>query len=198
LYAILDDDLTRARGRDSIQLATVFFDAGVRLLQFRAKQLASGALLERSRALVAAARPYGAAIVINDRADIAALAAADGVHVGQDDLSPEEARRIMPAGILGLSTHSPAQFEAALLTPATYVAVGPIFGSTTKDTGYAAVGLEFLRWAAARSDRPVVGIGGITADNAADVFDAGAASVAVISDLLAGDPAERVRRYFNV
>ncbi|MGE5816281.1 MAG: thiamine phosphate synthase [Acidobacteriota bacterium] len=197
LYAILDDDRARERGRGPLDLARVFFEAGVRLLQVRAKRLGSGALLVLSRAIVEAARPYGAQVVINDRADIAVLAGADGVHVGQDDLSPEDVRRVMPTGILGLSTHSRAQFEAALLTPATYLAVGPVFGTLTKDTGYAAVGLDFVRWAAARSDRPLVAIGGINAGNAPDVFEAGAASVAVISDLL-DDPAERVRRYFNV
>jgi len=198
LYAILDVDLARARGHDPLDLASIFFTAGVRFLQIRAKHLDSGPLLRLSRGVVAAGRPREATVVINDRADIGVLAGADGVHVGQDDLSPEAVRRIMPAGILGLSTHSRVQFEAALLTPATYIAVGPVFGTATKDTGYAAVGLEFVRWAAGRSDRPVVGIGGITAENAGQVLEAGATSVAVIGDLLAGDPAERVRRYFPV
>jgi thiamine-phosphate pyrophosphorylase len=198
LYAILDVEPTRARGRDPLELASIFFASGVRLLQIRAKELASGPLLQLSRAVVAAARPHGARVVVNDRPDIAVLAGADGVHVGQDDVSPDAVRRVMPSGMLGLSTHSPAQVEAALRTPATYLAVGPVFATATKDTGYAAVGLEFVRWAAKVSDRPVVAIGGITAGNADEVFAAGAASVAVISDLIAGDPAERVRRYFPV
>lgn len=198
LYAILDVELTRARGRDPLELASTFLHAGVRLLQVRAKDQASGAFLQLARDIVSAARPHGAAVIVNDRADIAVLAGAAGVHVGQDDLSPDAVRRLMPTGILGLSTHTRSQFDAALLTPATYVAVGPIFGTTTKGTGYAALGLEFVKWAASRSGRPVVAIGGITAENAGEVIAAGAASVAVISDLLASDPAERVRRYLPV
>jgi thiamine-phosphate pyrophosphorylase len=198
LYAILDVETARARDRDPLDLAGIFFTSGVRFLQVRAKTLDSGPLLALSRAVVAAARPHGALVAINDRADIAVLSGADGVHVGQDDLSPEAVRRLMPAGVLGCSTHTRAQFEAALRTPATYLAVGPVYGTSTKNTGYQAVGLEFVRWAAGRSDRPVVAIGGITAENAPEVLAAGAASVAVVSDLLNGDPAERVRRYFPV
>lgn len=198
LYAILDIDLTRSRGRDPLELASIFFESGVRFVQVRAKLAGAGECLALSRAVVAAARPYGATVIVNDRADIAVLSGADGVHVGQDDLPPDAVRRVMARGILGFSTHTAAQFEAALLTPATYIAVGPVFGTSTKDTGYDPVGLDFVRWAAGRSDRPVVAIGGITAANAADVLAAGAASVAVISDLLAGDPAQRVRCYFPV
>lgn len=199
LYAILDVELAQARGRDPLELANILFTSGVRLLQIRAKRLDSGPLLSLARAVVAAARPHGAAVIVNDRADIAVLAGADGVHVGQDDLSPEAVRSLMPAGILGCSTHSRSQFEAALLTPATYLAVGPVYGTTTKDTGYEAVGLDFVRWAARRSDRPVVAIGGITAENAADVLAAGATSVAVISDLIAAeDPASRVHPFLRI
>jgi thiamine-phosphate pyrophosphorylase len=198
LYAILDVELARARGHDPVALASTCFAAGVRLLQIRSKRLESGPLLALSQEVLTAARPHGAAVIINDRADIAVLAGADGVHVGQDDLAPEDVRRVMPSGVVGFSTHSPRQFEAALDTPATYLAVGPVFGTATKDTGYAPVGLELVRWAASRSDRPVVAIGGITAANAGAVLAAGAASVAVISDLLDGDPAERVHRYFPV
>ncbi len=176
----------------------IFFEAGVRLIQVRSKTLGSGAFLDLSRQVVEAARPHGASVIVNDRPDVAVLAGADGVHVGQDDLPPEAVRRVMATGILGLSTHSREQFDAALATPATYLAVGPVFGTGTKDTGYPAIGLDLVRWTAARSDRPVVAIGGITAENAPDVLAAGAASVAVISDLLAGDPAGRVRRYFPV
>lgn len=176
----------------------MLFDAGVRLLQVRAKHLESRAFLDLSRQVVSAAGPCGAQVVINDRADIAVLAGAHGVHVGQDDLPPAAVRRLMPEGILGVSTHSREQFEAALLTPATYLAVGPVFGTTTKETGYSAIGLDFVRWAASRSNRPIVAIGGITAENAREVLAAGASSVAVISDLVAGEPAERVRRYFQI
>lgn len=193
VYAILDVELTRAHGRDPLELAGIFFQSGVRLLQVRAKHFESGSLLDLCRAVVAAGKASDALVIVNDRPDVAALSGAAGVHVGQDDLPPDAVRRVMPVGILGLSTHSREQVEEALETPATYLAVGPVFGTSTKETGYAAVGLELVRWAAARSDRPVVAIGGITLENAPDVLAAGAASVAVISTLLAGDPRERAR-----
>ena len=193
LYAILDVEYTSSVGRDPLTVASTFFSAGVRLIQVRSKALGSGALLELSCQVVEAARPHGAIVIVNDRPDIAVLACAAGVHVGQEDLPPDAVRRVMPDGIVGLSTHTREQFELALATPATYLAVGPVFGTSTKDTGYAAVGLDLLMWAARRSDRPVVAIGGITLDNIAEVFAAGASSAAVISDLVRGDPRERAR-----
>jgi thiamine-phosphate pyrophosphorylase len=193
LYAILDVEYTSSVGRDPLTLASTFFSAGVRLIQVRSKALASGALLELSRQVVDAARPHGAIVIVNDRPDIAVLAGAAGVHVGQEDLPPDAVRCVMPDGIVGLSTHTREQFEFALATPATYLAVGPVFGTSTKNTGYAAVGLDLLTWAARRSDLPVVAIGGITLDNIAEVFAAGASSAAVISDLVRGDPRERAR-----
>jgi thiamine-phosphate pyrophosphorylase len=144
----------------------------------------------------------GAIIVVNDRADVARIAGASGVHVGQDDLPAIDARAMVGAeAIVGLSTHSRAQIDAALAEPINYLAVGPIFGTVTKETGYDAVGLPLVADAAdaARaSGRPVVAIGGITIETAADVLAAGAQSVAVISDLLrTGDPATRVRDYLR-
>ncbi|HSL20525.1 MAG TPA: thiamine phosphate synthase [Vicinamibacterales bacterium] len=195
LYAILDVDLTAARGLAPLDVAREWMEGGARLLQLRAKALESGPLLSLACDLVALARRFEAAVVVNDRPDIACLSGADGVHVGQDDLPPAAVRRVMPAGLLGLSTHTDDQFSAALSTPATYIAVGPVFGTATKDTGYAAVGLDFVRRSASRSDRPVVAIGGITLENAAEVIAAGAASVAVISDLLRGEPRRRAREF---
>ncbi len=148
------------------------------------------------------AAPYGAAIVVNDRADIAVLAGAAGVHVGQEDLAPAAVRRLVgPDRIVGVSTHSTAQLDAAVKQPVDYVAVGPVFGTASKDTGYDAVGLALVGEAAARAHRrglQVVAIGGITIERAADVIAAGADSVAVISDLLqTGDPRARVREYLD-
>jgi thiamine-phosphate pyrophosphorylase len=144
-------------------------------------------------------------VIVNDRADIASLAGADGVHLGQDDLHPAAARRIIGgSAIIGLSTHSIEQVRLACRLPIDYLAVGPIFGSATKDAGYAAVGTELVTAARASLskagvDIPIVAIGGITLDRAEAVFRAGAASIAVISDLLSsGDPASRVREYFTV
>jgi thiamine-phosphate pyrophosphorylase len=122
--------------------------------------------------------------------------------VGQDDLSPADARRVVgDAAIVGVSTHTTAQIAAAVTEPVNYIATGPVFGTRTKDTGYDAVGLDMVR-AAAAAARPrglaVVAIGGITLDRAAEVVAAGAASVAVITDLLTGgDPAARVRAFVD-
>jgi thiamine-phosphate pyrophosphorylase len=144
----------------------------------------------------------GAQLIVNDRADIARLAHAAGVHVGQDDLSPEDARRVIGhEAIVGVSTHTEVQMAAALRAPVSYVAVGPVFGTSTKNTGYDAVGLDGVRRAAASArgeGLPLVAIGGITLTTAPDVIAAGADGVAVIADLLeTGDPERRVRQYLR-
>jgi thiamine-phosphate pyrophosphorylase len=204
LYAILDADVAARAGWTLIDLASACLAGGARFLQVRAKHAASGWLLDTAAAVVERARACGAIVIVNDRADIARLAGADGVHLGQDDLRPAAVRPMLgDAGkdIVGLSTHTPEQIESALEQPISYVAIGPVFGTATKDTGYDAVGLERVR-AAARQARaqkiPVVAIGGITLDSAPGVIEAGAASVAVISDLLTGnDPERRVRSYLE-
>jgi thiamine-phosphate pyrophosphorylase len=148
--------------------------------------------------LVRAAEPYAAAVIVNDRVDLAAMSRSAGVHVGQEDLAPRAARDLLgESAIVGYSTHSVAQLEAAIAEPISYVAVGPVFGSVTKDTGYAAVGLELVRTAARLAGAlPVVAIGGITLETAPAVIDAGASCVAVIGDLLAGgDPRARAAAY---
>jgi len=154
--------------------------------------------------VVARARKGGAAVIVNDRADIATISAADGVHVGQDDLDAAAVRRIVGGGaIVGISTHSHEQVRAAAKMAVDYIAVGPIFDTPTKDTGHHEVGTALVRDAVALlqtsgSVTPVVAIGGITLERAADVIRAGAASVAVISDLLStGNPEARVRDYLR-
>jgi thiamine-phosphate pyrophosphorylase len=151
---------------------------------------------------VARAAPSGATVIVNDRADIARLSGAAGVHVGQDDLSPAQVRGLVGAdAIVGLSTHTTEQLDRALREPIDYVAIGPVFGTGTKATGYEPIGIESVRSAAARCAArsvPLVAIGGITRDRAGQVLAAGAQSVAVISDLLAGgDPAARVREFLG-
>jgi thiamine-phosphate pyrophosphorylase len=129
------------------------------------------------------------------------MARAAGVHVGQDDLAPAAARAIVgPDAIVGCSTHTLDQVRAALAAPVSYIAVGPVFGTRTKDTGYRAVGLDAVTAAAAAAGGvPIVAIGGITLETAPSVLAAGAASVAIIGDLLAGpDPAARVAAYRRV
>jgi thiamine-phosphate pyrophosphorylase len=166
----------------------------------RAKSFDSGPFLDLCDAVVRLAAGYAAAVIVNDRVDVARLSGAAGVHVGQDDISPLAARRQLgPAAIVGYSTHDTRQIEAALSLPVSYIAVGPVFGTATKNTGYTAVGVELVGKAARLAgETPIVAIGGITLDNAGAVIAAGATAVAVISDLLAGgDPARRTRAYLQ-
>ena len=200
LHAIVDVDASRRARLHPLDVARAFLAGGARLLQLRAKALDSHAFLELADALVAAARPYDASVIINDRVDIALLAAAAGVHVGQDDLPPRAVRHLLGnERIVGFSTHTVAQIEAAVREPVSYVAIGPVFGTTSKDTGYDPIGLELVATAAKLAGSiPVVAIGGITLENASSVISAGAASVAVIGDLLAtGDPERRVRAFLQ-
>jgi thiamine-phosphate pyrophosphorylase len=200
LHAIVDVDASRRAGLHPLEVARAFLAGGARLLQLRAKTLDSRAFLELADGLVDTARRYNAIVIINDRADIARLSAAAGVHVGQDDLPPAAARHLVGDDrIVGVSTHTTAQIQAAVREPVSYLAIGPVFGTSSKETGYDAVGLERVASAATLAGSiPVVGIGGITLDNAAAVIAAGAASVAVISDLLTGgDPERRVRAFLQ-
>jgi thiamine-phosphate diphosphorylase len=197
LYAIVDTELCAARAIDPRALTDAFLRGGARLIQLRDKAAPSAERLALADDLVRRAHAAGATIVINDRADLARLSGADGVHVGQDDLTVDEVRSIVgAAALVGISTHDEAQVAAAARTSASYIAVGPIHGTATKDTGYTARGLDLVRFACA-SGKPVVGIGGITLDRASAVIDAGGSSVAVISDLLTGDPEERVREFLR-
>jgi thiamine-phosphate pyrophosphorylase len=145
------------------------------------------------------AHQVGAFVIVNDRADFAMLATADGVHVGQEDLTPADVRAITgPAPMVGLSTHTPEQIAAALAEPISYFAIGPVFDTGTKATGYESVGYRLVAHAAesaASLGLPVVAIGGITLDTAPRVIEAGATSVAIITDLLIGNPEARVREY---
>jgi thiamine-phosphate pyrophosphorylase len=169
---------------------------GARIVQVRAKGLSDGSLLALAREAVAAARPRGALLLVNDRPDIALLAEAAGAHLGQEDLSPGDARRVLPAGaILGLSTHGDGQVDAAADEPLDYVAIGPVFATRTKPDAHAVIGLPGVRSARARTRRPLVAIGGITALNARAVIEAGADGVAVLSAVLAdADVEAAVRR----
>lgn len=153
-------------------------------------------MTELADRLVQMARSFDARVIVNDRADIALMSGADGVHVGQTDLPVEAAREIVgPDRIVGVSTHDREQIDRALGSSASYVAVGPVFHTTTKDTGYDPRGLDLVRYAAGRG-KPVVAIGGITLENAPAVVAAGASALAVITDILSDDdPEGRVRAY---
>jgi thiamine-phosphate pyrophosphorylase len=168
---------------------------GARLVQIRAKAVTDRALLDLAREAVAAARAGGGLLLVNDRPDIALLAAADGVHLGQEDLPPRDARKSLPAGALvGLSTHGPTQVEAADGEPVDYLAIGPVFPTRTKADSGRPLGLEGVRSARARTRLPLVAIGGITADNARSVVEAGADGIAVLSAILAGGDVEAAVR----
>jgi thiamine-phosphate pyrophosphorylase len=183
-----------------LDLLRAYLDAGATFIQIRAKRLPSGAFLDLCDAAVAAARPFGARLIVNDRVDVARLADAAGAHVGQDDLPPAQARRLLGAdAILGCSTHSVEQIEAAVREPVSYIAVGPVFSTRSKETGYDAVGLALVRLAAQRAGHvPIVAIGGISLDTAEAVLAAGATCVAVIGDLLVtGDPRSRAAAYLR-
>jgi thiamine-phosphate pyrophosphorylase len=198
LHAIVDTTAAARAGWDPGALARAYLDGGVRCLQVRGKDLPSGALLALCDEVVEAARAVGATVIVNDRPDLARISGASGVHVGQDDLPPADARRIAgPGAVVGISTHDRSQIETAADEPVTYVAVGPVFETATKDTGYAARGLALVGEAARGArGRPVVAIGGITLERVPQVLAAGATGVAVIGDLLTGGaPAERAAAF---
>jgi thiamine-phosphate pyrophosphorylase len=198
LYPIVDVDVCARLGLAPRDVCRAFLAGGARLVQLRAKDLPSGPFLDLAGAMVDDANRAGGRIIVNDRADLALLAGAHGVHVGQDDVPPADVRHIMgPDAIVGFSTHTASQFAAAMGEPASYLAIGPLFHTGTKETGYEAVGLGLVREAAdlAAGRRPIVAIGGITLERAPDVIAAGADAVAVITGLLDGDPEASVRRW---
>jgi thiamine-phosphate pyrophosphorylase len=142
--------------------------------------------------------PHSLRLIMNDRADLCLAADFDGVHVGQDDLSPEAVRAIIgPDRWLGVSTHNPEQLREADLTSGDYLAIGPVFATSSKENPDPVVGLEGVRRARALTRKPLVAIGGITRANAASVIEAGADSVAVISDLLR-DPRKSAEEFFRI
>jgi thiamine-phosphate pyrophosphorylase len=197
LYAILDPSLLTT---SELVLAETLAGCGVELIQYRNKKAPSRGLFEISLRLSTAMAARGVRLIVNDRPDVALLSDAGGVHVGQEDLGVEEARAI--CGIqrwVGVSTHTLEQVAAADRTSADYVAFGPIFPTTTKQNPDAVVGTELLRLAHQMTHKPLVAIGGITLQRAAEVYDAGADSLAVARDLIcATDPSERARQYLEV
>lgn len=197
LYAVADATLCRAHGWDVVAFGRELFAAGVRLVQLRAKDAPGAEALPWCDALAETARAHYGVLIVNDRADWCLMSGATGVHVGQEDVPVAACRRLLgEAAIIGLSTHTRSQVDAALAQPISYVAVGPVFATSTKATGYDPVGLDLVRYAAACAGAvPVVAIGGITSGNARSVLDAGATSVVVISDLLAGgNPGRRANQ----
>lgn len=190
LYAILDAGCF-AGSEGLIEAATQVVAAGVTVIQYRSKSDNSANVLKVGRELrdctsrAVAPVPRGLKLVMNDRADLALAAGFDGVHVGQDDLSPESVRRIIgPECWLGISTHNPRQVIEADKTSADYIAIGPVFATASKANPDPITGLEGVREARGLTKKPLVAIGGITRRNCRSVIEAGADSVAVISDLV--------------
>jgi thiamine-phosphate pyrophosphorylase len=194
LYVILDAGLVP---RPILDIAQQLIGAGVRILQYRDKVGTSAAMLQTSKVLAHACNEAGVSFFVNDRPDVAFLAGAAGVHVGQHDLSVEQARSIVgPDRWVGVSTHNREQFASAAATSADYIAIGPVYATSSKVNPDAVVGINLIRELHRVTNKPIVAIGGIQLERAEEVLRAGADSVAVIGDiLLAPDPRERARQF---
>lgn len=184
IYPITD---IRISGISHLEQVRRMFDGGARFIQIRDKQSTPREFHDYAAEIIANFRGTEATIIINDRVDIALALKADGVHLGQDDLPPEQARKLLgPDAIIGFSTHSVEQAVAAAKLPIDYIAIGPVFLTSTKEDPDAVVGLDGVRAVKnAIGDIPLVAIGGITAENVASVIDAGANSAAIVSDIIA-------------
>lgn len=193
LYAILDPAQTK--GRELHGVAHELLAGGVKILQLRAKALSSREFLHLAREIRTATRSVNCQLIVNDRIDIAIACDADGVHLGQEDIPLHAARKLVGDKIIGISTHNLEQAQDAERGGADYIGFGPMFGTTTKLTGYTARGLAMLGEVRQAVKLPIVAIGGITEANLDQVWHAGADSAAIISDILsANDIAPKIRR----
>jgi thiamine-phosphate pyrophosphorylase len=193
LYAILDPEQTKGRAAETALLELL--KGGIEWLQLRAKAMPPRDYLELACAARRLTYSRSCKLIVNDRVDIALACGADGVHLGQEDLPLYAARKLMRDRIIGISTHDVEQAKKAEAGGADYIGFGPIFGTATKETGYSARGLEMLRQIREAVHIPIVAIGGITEGNVNGVWQAGADSAAIISDLLgADDIADKVKR----
>lgn len=192
LYALTDSRLSL--GRSLKEVAERLLQGGIKILQYREKKASGARMLEECRLLRRLTRDYGACFIVNDHIDLAMLCEADGIHLGQDDIPVNEARKLTGAGMcIGLSTHSPEQARAAIEAGADYIGVGPIFPTQTKEDVVAPVGFSYLDWVAKNIDLPFVAIGGIKVHNIAEVKRHGAKCCAMVSELVgAPDIEDRV------
>jgi thiamine-phosphate pyrophosphorylase len=200
LYPILDADALARAGVPLATAARTLYEAGVRWLQYRDKRGSDAAVAAALRELREVFPAGDAVLLLNDRVHLCAPVGADGVHIGQEDMLPQEARRILgPHRLLGVSTHNATQLSAAIATGAAdYLAIGPVFATGSKENADPVVGLAGVKAARASTRLPLVAIGGITGSNGREVIEAGADSVAVISALLSENDrqmAERVRDF---
>jgi len=182
-YPILDPEIAARHGVDPVAAAEQILEGGAKILQFRHKGFFSREVFAQLERVAELCRDAGVQFVVNDRADLAAITGA-ALHLGQDDLTPSSARRVVGlATLIGFSTHNERQLRAAAAEPANYLALGPIFGTASKQNPDPVVGIDELRRLRPLTDRPLVAIGGITRSNAQSVLAAGADSVAIIGDL---------------
>ena len=196
LYAILDMSCF-ASCENLLNTAETLSGAGVNLLQYRNKSGSAREMLDQAREL-RRRLPNSVKLIMNDRADLALAAGFDGVHVGQDDLSPEAARRVVgETWWLGISTHNPEQVKEADRTSANYIAIGPVFATSSKAKPDPVIGLDGVRQARVLTRKPLVAIGGINRANCKSVIEAGADSVAVISDLVR-EPEKSAREFLRI
>jgi thiamine-phosphate pyrophosphorylase len=199
-YPILDVVTVSRRGLEAVAVVEQILEAGAAILQFRYKGHFSRSIFEDLARIADRCRQANALLVVNDRADIAHLCGA-GLHLGQDDLLPSDARAITGAGaLIGYSTHNEQQLRAAADEPTDYVALGPIFGTASKENPEPVVGVEELRRLRPLTNRPLVAIGGITRGNALEVIRAGADSVAVIGDVFpeSGKIRDRAKEWLDL
>ncbi|HKQ08747.1 MAG TPA: thiamine phosphate synthase [Blastocatellia bacterium] len=195
LYPITD---TRLSGLTHAEQVERLAAGGATIVQLREKLASPREFYDAAREAMRVARALGVRLIINDRVDIALAVDADGVHLGQDDLPPRRARALMGASrIVGYSTHNVEQALEADSTPVDYLAIGPVFQTTTKEKADPVVGFELIGGLKSRLTKPLVAIGGITLETAPAVIAAGADSVAVISDLYAGNITDRTREYLR-
>ncbi|NQU44307.1 thiamine phosphate synthase [bacterium] len=197
LYLISDIDLLRA-GTFCPFLAKAL-QAGLRVVQLRGKDLPDDLQIETGREIRDLTRRHGADFIVNDRLDLALELDADGLHIGQDDLSPAQARAALgPDRYLGLSTHSREQIEQARHEPVDYIGVGPAFPTSTKENADPVVGVDLIQWAVRHAAQPVVAIGGIDLANVDSLLCAGAENVAVISAISrSADPSAATRQFLS-
>ncbi|MFP5238956.1 MAG: thiamine phosphate synthase [Acidobacteriota bacterium] len=194
IYAITSHE--HSLGRSNLEVAKAILDAGVRVLQYREKDMKAGRMYEECLAIRELAREAGATFLVNDHVDIAMLVDADGVHIGQEDLPPEAVRRLIgPDKILGLSTHNLEEARAAQESGLVdYIGVGPIFATKTKKDVCAPVGFEYLNHVIKNIELPFVAIGGIKEHNIAQVRAAGARNICLVTEIVAArDIGARVR-----
>ena len=194
VYPILDAETLAQHGIALDTAAAALLEGGAGILQVRQKGHWTRQVFESARQVACLCREAGAVLVVNDRADFAMLLDA-GLHIGQDDLAPRDARKLIgPDALLGFSSHNLEQLSAAGGEPVDYVALGPVYPTSSKHNPDPVVGVDEVRRLRPLIEKPLVAIGGITRANAAGVFNAGADSVAVISDLVPQSPTARSLR----